>query len=64
LTHFGFPLVSPILVTSVYLVTLSLNLVVHCLPNDLLERLSLLPRLETLHIASISSIPEDSGSVP
>jgi hypothetical protein len=64
LTHFGFPLVSPILVTSVYLVTLSLNLVAHCLSNDLLDRLSLLPRLETLNIASISSILEDNNSVP
>ena len=39
-------------------------MVVHCLPNDLLERLSLLPRLETLNIASISSIPGESSSVP
>ena len=64
LTYFGFPLVSPILATSVYLITLSLNLVVHCLPNDLLKRLSLLPRLETLNITSISSIPGESSSVP
>ena len=54
LTHFGFPLASPILVTSVHLVTLSLNMVVYCHPNDLFERLALLPRLETLEIASIS----------
>jgi len=54
LTHFGFPLASPILVTSVHIVTLSLNMVVYCHPNDLLERLALLPRLETLEIASIS----------
>jgi hypothetical protein len=64
LTHLGFPLVSPILVTSVHLVTLSLNLVIYCLPNDLLERLSPLPRLETLHIASTFSIPEGSSSMP
>ena len=62
LTHFGFPLASPILSASVHLVTLSLNMVAYCLPNDLLERLSFLPRLETLHIASISSILEDVGT--
>ena len=64
LTHFGFPLASPILVISVHLVMLSLNMVVYCLPNDLLERLSFVPRLETLHIASTFSIPEGSSSVP
>jgi len=59
LTQIGFPLASPILVTSVHVVTLSLNLVKYCLPNDLLERLLSLPRLEALNIASTSPISED-----
>ena len=61
LTHFGFPLATPILVTSVHLLTLSLNLPVYCLPNDLIERLSLLPRLDILNIASTSPISDDFG---
>ena len=64
LTHFGFPLASPMLVTSVHLITLSLNMVLYCPPNDLLEQISFLPQLETLHIASTFSIPEGSSSVP
>ena len=60
-TRFDFPLATPILDTSVHLVTLSLNLVVFCLPNDLLERLSSLPRLEILNIASTSPISDDFG---
>ena len=59
LTHFGFPLATPILDTSVHLVTLSLNLVKYCLPNDLLERLLFLPQLEILNIASTSPISDD-----
>jgi len=58
LTQFGFPLATPILVTSLHLVTLSLNLDKFCLPNDLLERLSFLPRLEVLNIASTSPISQ------
>ena len=56
LTHVGFSLASPILLTTLHLVTLSLNMVVYYHPNDLLERLALLPRLETLDIASISPV--------
>lgn len=56
LTHFGFPLASPILVATAHLVTLSLNMFVYCRPNDLLERLALLPRLETLELASIAPL--------
>ena len=58
LTYFGFPLATPILVTSVHLVTLSLNLVKFCLLNDLLERLSFLPRLEVLNITSTFPISD------
>ena len=56
LTHVGFSLASPVLLTALHLVTLSLNMVVYYHPNDLLERLALLLRLETLEIASISPV--------
>jgi hypothetical protein len=52
LTNFIFPITSPLLTTTMHLVTLSLNFkfVGHCQPDDLLKRLALLPRLELLAI--------------
>ncbi len=53
LIDFTFPITSPLLTTAMHLVTLSLKFkfVGHCRPHDLLKRLALLPRLETLVIA-------------
>jgi hypothetical protein len=56
LTHVGFSLASPILLVTLHLVTLSLNMVVYYHPNELLDRLALLLRLETLEIASVSPV--------
>ncbi|KAH9957591.1 hypothetical protein BC827DRAFT_1224515 [Russula dissimulans] len=51
--NFDFPLGSPLLATSISLVTLSLQRIdtsASFSPNDLIQRLSLMPRLETLGI--------------
>jgi len=57
LTRLTFPTVSPLLTTTVGIVTLSLKFVIHCHPNNLLERLALLPRLETLKISLPAYLP-------
>ncbi|KAI9442017.1 hypothetical protein F5148DRAFT_811492 [Russula earlei] len=48
--NFNLPLGSPLLATSVALVTLSLQWIPPFRPNELLQRLSLMPQLETLGI--------------
>ena len=57
LSPFTFPNVSPLLSTTVFLVTLSLGIVGYFHPNDLLERLAHLCQLETLRIAFLSPVP-------
>jgi hypothetical protein len=56
----AFPIESPLLMTRVGLVTLSLQLVhpsAYFSPNDLLDRLSHMPQLETLRVSFSSAIP-------
>jgi len=60
LSSFAFPIGSPSLSTSTGLVTLSLDWVspsVYFQANDLLQRLSLMPQLETLGISFHSPVP-------
>ena len=57
LSPFTFPNVSPLLSTTVFLVTLSIGIAGYFHPNDLLERLAHLSRLETLKIAFLSPVP-------
>jgi hypothetical protein len=60
LVNLAFPIESPLLTTAVGLVTLSLQDIhpsTYFCPNDLLQRLSVMPRLETLGITFNSPIP-------
>jgi hypothetical protein len=61
LMDFSFPIGSPLLMTAISLVTLSLQKIhpsAHFSPNDLLQRLSHMPQLETLRITFHSPIPD------
>ena len=60
LVHFAFPIGSPLLMTAVGLVTLSLQRIprsAHFHPNDLLQQLSMMPQLEVLGIDFRSQAP-------
>ena len=59
LENFAFPIQSPLLMTAIGLTTLSLHNLLpsaYFSPSDLLQRLSLMPRLETLEISFHSPI--------
>ena len=60
LVNFAIPIRSPLLTPAVGLVTLSLGLIhpsAYFPPNDLLQRLSLMPQLEVLRIGFLSPVP-------
>ena len=67
LVNFAFPIGSPLLMTAVGLVTLSLQQIprsVHFRPNELLQRLSMMPQLEVLGINFRLPVPNPVGMQP